>query len=76
MTKRQMLAECQRLAPTFRVAFHRAGDVDSLAVEWTDARGPVALAMTLGAEGRAAIESRLLGAALERLRREAKSRAA
>jgi hypothetical protein len=73
MTKKQMLAECVRLAPDFRMTFERPGDVDTVVARFTDAVGksPIALAMTLGPHGRASVETQLLQAALGRLRRKA-----
>lgn len=70
MTKKQQLAECLRLAPDFKMTFERPKDVDTVVARFTDVAGrpPVALAMTLGPQGRAAVETRLLEAALARLR--------
>ncbi len=68
MTKKQMLAECVRLAPDFKMGFSRPGDVDTVTARCTTPAGPVALAMVLGAHGRASVETQLLTAALRRLR--------
>ena len=71
MTKKQQLSECLRLAPDFRMTFERPGEVDTIAVRFTGPDGPTALAMALGAHGRASVETQLLQAALGRLRRKA-----
>ena len=71
MTKKQMLAECERLAPDFRMAFSRPQDVDTVTASFTSPDGPVALAMVLGPHGRASVETQLLKATLGRLRKTA-----
>ena len=73
MTKKQMQAECLRLAPDFRMVFERAGETDTVVARFTDRPGlpPLAIAMTLGPQGRAAVESQLLRASLGRLRQSA-----
>lgn len=74
MTKRQQLAECLRLAPDFAMRFETPGDVPTVTVRCTAPDGPIALSMVVGGLGRAAVETRLLEAALGRLR--GRSRAA
>ena len=71
MTKRQQLAECLRLAPDFAIRFDRPNDVPTVTASCTTPDGPLVLAMVVGGLGRAAVESRLLEAALARLRRRA-----
>ena len=68
MTKKQMLAECLKLAPDFKMGFSRPGDVDTVTASCTTPAGPLALAMALGAHGRASVETQLLTATLRRLR--------
>lgn len=68
MTKRQMADECRRLDPTFALAFSRPGDVPTVTASCTTPDGPIALSMVVGGLGRAAVESRLIEAALGRLR--------
>ena len=63
-----MLAECLKLAPDFKIAFSRPADVDTVTAAFTGPSGPVALAMVLGPQGRAAVETALITAALGRLR--------
>lgn len=71
MTKKQMLAECLKLAPDFKMTFSRPSDVDTVTASCTTPGGPLALAMVLGAHGRASVETQLLKAALGRLRPKA-----
>lgn len=71
MTKKQMAAECARLAPDFAMKFDSPGKVDTVTVSCTTPDGPLALSMVVGGLGRAAVETRLLEAALARLRRKA-----
>ena len=71
MTKRQQLAECLRLAPDFSMKFECPGNVDTVTIRCTTPDGPLALSMVVGGLGRAAVETRLLEAALQRLRRKA-----
>jgi hypothetical protein len=50
------------------MAFSRPSDVDTVTASFTGPGGPVALAMVLGAQGRASVETQLLTASLARLR--------
>lgn len=70
MTKKQMLAECLRLAPDFRMTFECPGEVPTLVARFTDRPGqlPLAIAQVLGAHGRASVETQILTASLARLR--------
>ena len=71
MTKRQQLAACVALAPDFALRFERQSDVPTVTARCTTADGPLALSMPVGGLGRAAVETRLREAALQRLRRKA-----
>lgn len=67
MTKRQTLAACEALAPDFQMRAERhAGDVVLVA---RFSRNGVTQTLTclVGAEGRAAVESRLLTASLAQM---------
>ncbi len=71
MTKKQMLAECRRLAPDFTMRFERPDGVDTLVVSCTASDEPLALSMHVGGLGRAAVETELLERSLSALRRRA-----
>ena len=73
MTKKQMADECRRLAPDFAMRFERPSDVDTVTARCTTPDGPLVLSMTVGGLGRAAVETRLLEAALGRLRGRGKT---
>jgi hypothetical protein len=69
MTKKQMLAECRRSAPDFSMRHERPAHDDLVTCSFTVDGAPVALAMLVRPLGRAATETRILEAALAKLKR-------
>lgn len=72
MTKKQIEAECRRLAPDFRVGPENVNGRDCIAARYTYDGEPVLVAVPIGSWGRAMVESTVLNNALESLRKRAK----
>lgn len=68
MTKKQMLAECRRLAPDFTMKFETADRRERVVATCTKDGAPLVLAMAVDGWPRAKIETRILEGALESLR--------